>query len=105
MKDKADGIDSVSRSSNEAERGLLPPLLELEHMRGDLHMHTRESDGRATLEEMAETARGHGYGYIAITQSGLMLPRTIFDQKVLEPQQPLFSGGADCRDGITQRRP
>ena len=46
-----------------------------------------------------------GYGYIAITKSGLMLPRTIFDPKVLEPQQPLFAGGADCRDGITQRRP
>ena len=30
-------------------------------------MHTRESDGRASLEEMAETARGHGYEYIAIT--------------------------------------
>ena len=46
-----------------------------------------------------------GYGYVAITKSGLMLPRTIFDPKVLEPQQPLFAGGADCRDGITQRRP
>ncbi|MEO6308628.1 MAG: phage/plasmid primase, P4 family [Nitrospiraceae bacterium] len=46
-----------------------------------------------------------GYGYIMITRSGTMLPRTIFDQKVLEPQQPLFAGGADCRDGITQRRP
>jgi P4 family phage/plasmid primase-like protien len=46
-----------------------------------------------------------GYGYIMITRSGTMIPRTIFDQKVLEPQQPLFAGGADCRDGITQRRP
>jgi len=46
-----------------------------------------------------------GYGYIFMTKSGLMLPRTIFDQKVLEPQQPLFAGGAECRDGITQRRP
>jgi len=50
-----------------AEKGTLPELLRVEDMRGDLHMHTRESDGRATLEEMAETARGHGYSYIAIT--------------------------------------
>ena len=57
----------VTRDAQSAERGLLPLLLELGDMRGDLHMHTRESDGRATLEEMAETARGHGYGYIAIT--------------------------------------
>lgn len=46
-----------------------------------------------------------GYGYIAISRSGAMLPRTIVDPKVLEPQQPLFAGGAHCRDGITQRRP
>lgn len=50
-----------------AERGELPELLTLDDIRGDLHMHTRESDGRASLEEMAETARRHGYGYIAIT--------------------------------------
>src|SRR5260370_2246794 len=36
-------------------------------MRGDLHMHTRETDGRATLEEMAEAAKAQGYSYIAIT--------------------------------------
>jgi DNA polymerase (family 10) len=50
-----------------AESGALPRLVELSDIRGDLHMHTRETDGRATLEEMAEHARGLGYGYIAIT--------------------------------------
>ena len=45
----------------------LPALVELDDIRGDLHMHTRESDGRATLEEMAEVARAAGYGYIAVT--------------------------------------
>ncbi|MCI0722846.1 MAG: DNA polymerase/3'-5' exonuclease PolX, partial [Acidobacteria bacterium] len=45
----------------------LPRLVELKDIRGDLHMHTRETDGRATLEEMAEAARAQGYGYIAIT--------------------------------------
>lgn len=50
-----------------AERGALPALIETRDLRGDLHMHTRESDGRATLEEMAAAARGRGYGYIAIT--------------------------------------
>ncbi len=49
-----------------AERRL-PELLELRHIRGDIHMHTTETDGRATLEEMAAAARGHGYEYIAIT--------------------------------------
>ncbi len=50
-----------------AEANALPRLIELGDIRGDLHMHTRESDGRATLEEMAATARGLGYEYIAIT--------------------------------------
>ncbi|MGJ5818469.1 DNA polymerase/3'-5' exonuclease PolX [Paludibaculum fermentans] len=50
-----------------AEKRQLPELIELEDLRGDLHMHTRESDGRATLEEMAEAAKTMGYEYIAIT--------------------------------------
>jgi DNA polymerase (family 10) len=50
-----------------AEEGRLPELVELSHIRGDLHMHTTETDGRASLEEMAQAARGHGYEYIAIT--------------------------------------
>jgi len=45
----------------------LPHLLELADMRGDLHMHTRESDGRFSLEEMAAAAAERGYSYIAIT--------------------------------------
>jgi DNA polymerase (family 10) len=45
----------------------LPKLIRLEDMRGDLHMHTTESDGRASLEEMAEGAKALGLEYIAIT--------------------------------------
>ena len=50
-----------------AEQGTLPELVELKQIRGDLHMHTTETDGRATLAEMAEAGRAHGYEYIAIT--------------------------------------
>jgi DNA polymerase (family 10) len=50
-----------------AAEGRLPALVELRDIRGDLHMHTTETDGRATLEEMAEAARERGYEYIAIT--------------------------------------
>jgi DNA polymerase (family 10) len=50
-----------------ALEGRLPKLIELSDIRGDLHMHTTETDGRATLEEMAEAARALGYEYIAIT--------------------------------------
>lgn len=50
-----------------AEQGTLPSLIEPRQIRGDLHMHTRETDGRATLEEMAAECRALGYEYIAIT--------------------------------------
>jgi len=50
-----------------AAENRLPELIELAHIRGDLHMHTTETDGRASLEEMAAAARERGYDYIAIT--------------------------------------
>ncbi len=50
-----------------AEKNELPDLLVLDDIRGDLHMHTTETDGRATLEEMAAHARERGYDYIAVT--------------------------------------
>src|SRR6202051_1235359 len=45
----------------------LPKLLEQSDIRGDVHMHTVETDGRNTIEEMAEAARDRGYEYMAIT--------------------------------------
>ena len=50
-----------------AETNSLPRLIEQSDLRGDVHMHTTATDGRATLEEMAEAARQMGYEYIAIT--------------------------------------
>jgi DNA polymerase (family 10) len=50
-----------------ALEGRLPALIQLSDIRGDLHMHTTETDGRATLQEMAEAAHALGYQYIAIT--------------------------------------
>jgi DNA polymerase (family 10) len=45
----------------------LPRLLTLEDMRGDVHMHTTATDGRADAETMAAAARAAGREYIAIT--------------------------------------
>ncbi len=50
-----------------AAAGELPQLVELSDIRGDLHCHTTLSDGRNTLEQMAEAARERGYAYLAIT--------------------------------------
>ena len=58
-----------NRGELEAARaGSLPQLIELEDVRGDLHMHTTLSDGRASVEEMAAAARELGHEYIAITE-------------------------------------
>ncbi len=59
-----------------ALEGRLPELVELKDVRGDLHMHTTETDGRATLEEMAQAARERGYEYIAITDHSKALAMT-----------------------------
>ncbi|MGA9209288.1 MAG: DNA polymerase/3'-5' exonuclease PolX, partial [Terriglobales bacterium] len=50
-----------------AEKGELPKLVELEDIKGDLQMHTTASDGRASVEEMAQAAKQLGYEYILIT--------------------------------------
>jgi DNA polymerase (family 10) len=50
-----------------AASGKLPKLIDVKDIRGDLHMHTTESDGKASLREMAEAAAALGYEYIAIT--------------------------------------
>ena len=50
-----------------AAHGDLPKLVELADLRGDLHMHTTATDGKASLEEMIATAKARGLEYIAIT--------------------------------------
>ena len=47
-------------------RGDPPPLVELREIRGDLHVHTTASDGKATVLEMGEAAIALGYEYLAI---------------------------------------
>src|SRR5215204_2190853 len=49
------------------DTGELPELVTVDDIRGDLHCHTTLSDGRQSLEEMAEAARRRGYAYLAIT--------------------------------------
>jgi len=50
-----------------AQSAALPELVRLEDIRGDLHAHTSETDGRDTLQQMAEAARQRGLKYLAIT--------------------------------------
>ena len=56
-----------------ARRNELPKLVEQREIRGDLHLHSDWSDGRATLEEMALAATARGYAYMAITDHSYRL--------------------------------
>ena len=49
-----------------ALRGTLPRLLEQKDLRGDLHVHSDWSDGRASIQEMASAALALGYEYVAL---------------------------------------
>ncbi len=60
----------IRENSGEIEAAMenrLPSLVELKDIKGDLHAHTNETDGRNTLREMAEAAQAKGYQYLAIT--------------------------------------
>jgi DNA polymerase (family 10) len=68
------GLDYIEPELREANgeiraaaEGELPELVTLGDIRGDLHCHTTISDGRNSLEEMAEAARARGYAYLAVT--------------------------------------
>ena len=54
----------------------LPVLIELADLRGDVHMHTSETDGTCTIREMAEAALARGRRYIAITDHSKNLAMT-----------------------------
>jgi DNA polymerase (family 10) len=51
-----------------ARAGRLPQLVELKDLKGDLHAHTKATDGRSSLEEMAAAAQALGFEYLAITE-------------------------------------
>src|SRR5579862_3116847 len=69
-----------------AEKHTLPTLITQADLQGDVHMHTVETDGRNTIEEMAEAARAHGYKYMAITDhsKNLAFANGLDDKRALE---------------------
>jgi DNA polymerase (family 10) len=84
-----------------AEASKLPELLKLSHIKGDLQMHTTESDGANTLEEMAEAAMEMGYEYIAVTEhsKGLGIARGLEEKRILKQMNAIdrFNAGLKKR--------
>jgi len=64
----------------------LPRLVDLADLRGDLHMHTTETDGKDDIRAMAEAARAAGLQYIAITDhsQALAMANGLDERRALE---------------------
>ena len=79
----------------------LPALITLTDIQGDVHMHTVETDGRCTIEEMADAARARGYKYMAITDhsKNLAFANGLDDKRALEHIQRIRSAN-EKMDGI-----
>jgi DNA polymerase (family 10) len=69
-----------------AERHAIPELVTEKDLQGDVHMHTNTTDGRCTIEEMAQAAQQRGYKYMAITDhsKNLAMAFGLDDQRALE---------------------
>jgi len=69
-----------------AIEGKMPDLIGYNDIRGDLHVHTKDSDGSHDIEEIAGAARSRGYKYIAITDhsKSLGIARGMSAEEVIE---------------------
>ena len=85
-----------------AEKGELPELITQGDLKGDVHMHTVATDGKCTIEEMAEAARDRGYEYMAITDhsKNLAFANGLDDKRAIEHIKKI-RGAAKKFEGIT----
>lgn len=74
-----------------AAEGKLPNLVELGDIKGDLHVHTKRSDGSHDFDELIEEARNRGYQYIAITDhsKGLGIARGLSAERLMEEMKEI----------------
>jgi DNA polymerase (family X) len=85
-----------------AEKNTLPALIALDDLLGDVHMHTVETDGKNTIEEMAEAAKARGYKYMAITDhsKNLAFANGLDDKRAVAHIQRIREANEKI-DGIT----
>jgi len=78
-----------------AQDHALPQLITQADLQGDVHMHTVETDGRNTIEEMAEAAKARGYKYMAITDhsKNLAFANGLDDKRAVEHIQRIREAG------------
>ena len=85
-----------------ARAGRLSKLVELADLKGDLHAHTKATDGRNSIKEMVEAARKRGFQYLAITDHSRRLAMAHgFDPKRLFEQLEEIDRLNDASPGLT----
>jgi DNA polymerase (family 10) len=84
-----------------AEKHTLPLLITQANLQGDVHMHTVETDGRNTIEEMAQAALECGYKYMAITDhsKNLAFANGLDDKRAVEHVKRIRAANA-ATEGI-----
>jgi DNA polymerase (family 10) len=85
-----------------AQQHALPELITQADLQGDVHMHTVETDGKNTIEEMAEAAKARGYKYMAITDhsKNLAFANGLDDKRAVEHIARIRAANEKI-DGIT----
>lgn len=85
-----------------AQNGDLPELIAEKNVRGNLHNHTDATDGRNSLEEMAQAAKERGYDYLAVTDHSKRLRMVNgLNERRLRKQIEEIDRLNDELDGIT----
>jgi len=69
-----------------AQKKRLPKLVDEPEIRGDLHVHSKASDGTASIEEIAKAAQKRGYQYVAICDhsKSLKIARGLDESRLLK---------------------
>src|SRR5260221_11309616 len=85
-----------------AQNNALPQLIPEADPKGDVHMHTVETDGKNTILEMAEAAKARGYQYMAITDhsKNLAFANGLDDKRAVEHIARIREAGKQI-EGIT----
>ncbi|MFZ5363882.1 MAG: DNA polymerase/3'-5' exonuclease PolX [Patescibacteria group bacterium] len=79
-------LRTASGEIEAAQKGTLPKIIGYDSIRGDLHVHTKWSEGLNTIEEMALAGKNLGYEYMAISDhvGTLRIAHAMDEKKILQ---------------------